>query len=137
MMNNEGSLQKILIYPCRGNCSAGRLTSWATQELILQGKAEWLIVDAAEWSEEILKSAINGRPFIVVDGCERECGKKYFESAGWSFEFHLSLADLAIEKDGDWWSTGEELQLVKDAIVAESTRVSKKPPVMPMICWCR
>lgn len=137
MISEKRSLDTIFIYPCCGKCNAGRLTSRATQELILQGKAEWFIAQPEEALKDVVARTINGRPFIIVDGCHLECVRKYFESHGCAFEFHLSLADLAIEKECEEGIIDEELQLVKDAIIAESTRISEKPPVLLTPCWCR
>jgi hypothetical protein len=76
---------------------------------------------------QIGKEAVFASRLIVVDGCEKQCGKKYLEKLGRLLEFHLSLADLGIQISVGDEGGGEDLQLVKDAIIAESTRLSLQP----------
>jgi uncharacterized metal-binding protein len=86
---------------------------------------------------QIGKEAAFASRLIVVDGCEKQCGKKYLGYLGRLLEFHLSLTDLGIPiSEGDE-GEGENLQLVKDAIIAESTRLSKHPALFLGSCSCR
>lgn len=131
------ALNKILMHPCAGASNVGQLTMRAVQELVLDGLGE-LAGDAPNPDlQEIRKRTTNGQPFIVVDGCEQQCGRKRFESFNCAFEFHLSLADLGIEKTESASVVCDELQLVKDAIIAESTRLSELPPKIMGGCGCR
>jgi uncharacterized metal-binding protein len=134
---------KILIFPCGGSSDVGQLTVHAAQELILEGKAEWVSVGRIKDLPETAHETTSTPPFIVVDGCEKQCGRRYLEKLKCDIEFHLSLADLGIWNPqspripqradiGD-----EDLQLVKDAIIAESTRLSARPPMILGGCCCR
>jgi uncharacterized metal-binding protein len=136
-MNPHRLHNKILIFPCGGISSVGRLTLLAAQELILEGKGEWACLHHFKELPQIGKEASFASRLIVVDGCEKQCGKKYVAQLGHLLEFHLSLADLGIPiSEGDE-GEGEDLQLVKDAIIAESTRLSKEPALFLGSCSCR
>lgn len=63
----------------------------------------------------------------MVDGCDQHCAKKCLEAISCDLEFHLSLADLGILKTESSEISYDELQMVKDAIIAESTRLSNPP----------
>lgn len=136
-MNSNQLQDKILIFPCGGNSSVGRLTLLAAQELILEGKGEWACLNHFKELPQIGKEAVFNSRFIVVDGCEEQCGKKYLGKSGRLFEFHLSLADLGIQFSEGNEGGCDDLQLVKDAIIAESTRLSKQPALFLGSCSCR
>ena len=128
---------KIIMFPCAGISNVGQLTIHAVQELVLEGKGKWFgclkNTDLQIWGHRTVGSP----PFIVVDGCEQHCAKKRFEAINHDLEFHLSLADLGIEKTELSEIVHEELQLVKDAIVAECTRLAERPPMITGGCCCR
>jgi uncharacterized metal-binding protein len=128
---------KVHIFPCGGNSSVGQLTVLASQELILEGKGEWVYSTRIKDLQKLGNGAIDSSPFIVVDGCEKQCGRKYLEQSAYDFEFHLSLEDLGIENLGNSdFEEDDDVQLVKDAIIAESTRVTEQPPAILGGCGC-
>ncbi|TKB25486.1 hypothetical protein FCL47_13160 [Desulfopila sp. IMCC35006] len=128
---------KILMLPCAGASRAGQLTRHAVQELVLEGKGEWVDGGRGANLPEMICRPADALPFIVVDGCEQQCGRKQLGALNCNLEFHLSLADLGIEKteSTDLWC--DALQLVKDAIIAEGTRLSERPPIILGGCGCR
>lgn len=137
-MNQASAAQHtIFMLPCGGVSNVGQLAVLAVQELVLEGKGKWV-----SCCDSMELQILNGRkadspPFIVVDGCEQQCARKRLEAITGDLEFHLSLADLGIEKTEFSEIIADELQLVKDAIIAESTRLSKQPPKMMGACCCR
>lgn len=136
-MNPNRLHNRILIFPCGGISSVGRLTLLAAQELVLEGKGEWAFLRHFNKLPQIGKEAVFDSRLIVVDGCEKQCGKKYLGKLGRLLEFHLSLADLGVlTSEGDR-GEDEDLQLVKDAVIAESTRLSKQPALFIGSCSCR
>jgi uncharacterized metal-binding protein len=128
---------KIFIFPCGGISRVGSLTLLAAQELILEGKGEWVCLKHIRELPQTGEEAVFASRLIVVDGCEKQCGRKYLAKLGRLLEFHLSLADLGIQISESDEGGGEDLQLVKDAIIAESTRLSKQPPLFLGGCSCR
>jgi uncharacterized metal-binding protein len=136
-MNPNHLRNKILVFPCGGISSAGRLALLAAQELVLEEKGEWVCLHHFKELPQIGQEAVFASRLIVVDGCEKQCGKKYVAQWGRLLEFHLSLADLGIQiSEGDEGGS-EDLQLVKDAIIAESTRLSQQPALFIGSCSCR
>jgi uncharacterized metal-binding protein len=128
---------KICLFPCAGVSNVGQLTRQAVQELVLEGKAEWVECEKDNDVQTIRCKRTDSAPFVVVDGCEQYCARKQLEAMNCDLEFHLSLADLGIEKAESAVMTNDELQLVKDAIVAESTRISRQAPKIMGVCCCR
>jgi len=129
--------RKILMLPCAGVSCVGQMTFLAVQELVLEGKGEWVECGQVTDLQIISSRPTDSPPFIVVDGCEQHCAKKCLEAISCGLEFHLTLADLGILKTESTEISYDELQLVKDAIIAESTRLSKRPPMMMGGCSCR
>jgi|GEM_PF-1939124 len=129
--------RKILMLPCAGASCVGQMTFLAVQELVLEGKGEWAEHGKVRDLQTISSKPTDSLPFIVVDGCDQHCAKKCLEAISCDLEFHLSLADLGILKTESSEISYDELQLVKDAIIAESTRLSKHPPMMMGGCSCR
>lgn len=137
-MNQASAIKhKIFILPCAGVSNVGQLTILAVQELVLEGKGEWVACRNGMDLQILKDRTTDSPPFIVVDGCEQQCARKRLEAINCDLEFHLSLADLGIEKSDFSEITPDELQLLKDAIIAESTRLSKQPPKMMGACCCR
>ncbi len=134
MMNQAcAPQQKIHILPCAGASNVGQLTILAVQELVLEGKGE-----RVGFGKQIMfKRTSESPPFIVVDGCEQQCSKKRLEALNYDLEFHLSLADLGIEKTAFSEITRDDILLVKDAIIAECTRLQERPPMIMGGCCCR
>lgn len=137
MVESNTPQGRILMYPCAGSCYAGQLTRQAVQGLVIEGKGLWLgpkqcLALSLPQGNENCASA-----FIVVDGCKRHCGKMQLAAGNGHPEFHLCLSDLAIEKKGPANAAGDTLQLVKDAISAECTRLTDRPPAIPGGCGCR
>ena len=125
------------MFPCAGVSNVGQLTRHAVQELILEGKGEWGGCGQGFELQEMSRRIADSQPFVVVDGCAQQCGRKRLEALNYDLEFHLSLADLGIEKTESTAIDCDELQLVKDAIVAEGTRLLERPPIILGGCGCR
>ncbi len=137
MKQHSFTQDKIFIFPCAGNSNVGRLTLLAAQELILEDKGKWVYSTRITELQRLGNKSNGGPPFIVVDGCKEQCGRKYLEKLAYEPEFILSLADLGIENMKNTEFGDEDLQLVKDAIIAECTRLSERSPVIFSGCGCR
>lgn len=126
--------ERIYILPCCGRSDAGRLTSTATQDLVLEGKGCWLTLDRLRHLQRQLTDDAATPPTIVVDGCARGCAARSVKAAGLRPEFQLVLADLGIEATDLQDNYPETLLLAKDAIVAGATRVTMTFPMLPGCC---
>lgn len=123
--------------PCAGFSNVGQLTRLAVQELVLEGKGEWVRSGQDFELQALPKGTAESPSFVVVDGCAEQCGRKCLEALNYQLKSHLSLADLGIEKSEFTAIDHEELQLVKDAIIAEGTQLSAWHPLIMGGCCCR
>ena len=125
----------IIILPCNGDCGAGRITWLAAQELVLAGKARWY--SAQLLAAEAAANPVQEPPFILVDGCDRQCLFTTFLDKGLVGRHHLALSDVGIEPLSSNDISREEIELAKDAVIAECTPVDPlRPPRLPGCC-CR
>ena len=123
----------LLILPCGGTKAHGCLVSRAAQQLVLEGKAEWFspgMIEDIFAAEPANKGSVR---VIVVDGCHKECGLQLYKDRNITPEFHLSLEDIGIDGESEEFDEND-LQLVKDAIIAVSTRPSEVIPMIPGCC---
>lgn len=124
----------IIILPCKGDSTAGRITWLAAQELVLAGKAQWCL----SWLqiEEILEEERGASlAYLVVDGCEQRCLFKELLAEGLVGRHHLALSDVGID-----FYAGEierrDIDLVKEAIIAECRPVKRDMPPPLGGCCC-
>jgi len=131
--NNQ---DKISICHCNGNSAAGELLRIAVQELVLAGKAELL-------SENKQRNATTqdnqaGLPkIIIVDGCGERCLYKRHLDNGTLGKYYLNLEDVGIVPIHLEDIAREDIELAKDAIDAECTDKTTRPPVLLAGCCCK
>lgn len=124
---------KLFILPCGGTSPQGCLVHRAAQELVLEQKAEWLTPEQVEIFCNHTPLENKTARFIIVDGCTRKCSRQSSAEININTPFYLCLEDIGIDEisaeiDGD------ALQLVKDAIIAVSTRAPDRIPMIPGCC---
>lgn len=124
----------IYLLPCCGKSAIGRLTQVAAQELILEGKGCWLSIEQLQLWQDNQAGTEEIPPTIIIDGCDHRCGARSVDQAGLKVEFHLTLSELGIEETDAGANFAEALILAKDAIIAESTRITMKIPMLPGCC---
>lgn len=131
----------LFMLPCAGASPVGQLTVQAVQELVLEGRGEWVrfgkIVELIEKLSRGGGRSAGSPTFIAVDGCGRQCLRKYLKTLQYDPEFHLSLEDLGIAEQDACEIAYETMQLAKDGIIAGSTRVSEQLPMFLGGCGCR
>lgn len=125
--------EKIIILPCNGDCAAGQITTIAAQELVLEGKAEWYSLYSKTASDPGGKVP---QSFVIVDGCEEKCLFKAYLEKGLIGKHHLALPDLGIDPLNFEDISREEIELAKDAIIAECAEVDSTRPVLFSGCCC-
>ena len=74
--------------------------------------------------------------FIIVDGCEKKCLFKAYLEKGLVGKHHLALPDVGIEPLYFKDMTRDEIELAKDAIIAECVEVDNTRPVLFSGCCC-
>jgi uncharacterized metal-binding protein len=137
MNQQRATKDRIFMLPCSGVSEVGRLTVRAVQDLVLEGRGEWLTVGRLAEISATKCTGTASLPCIVVDGCGQQCIRKRLEADNYTLEFHLSLDDLGIANTDATESMPANLQLAKDAIIAGSSRLSERQPALPGGCGCR
>ena len=129
-------MEKIIISPCNGDSAPGKITWIATQEMVLTGKAELCL--SFHQIREILETRVGkAPPFIIVDGCERRCLFNQLLEEGLIGKHQLALTDVGIEPVYLEDITRDDIELAKNAIIAECTSVSDVVPALFSGCCCK
>jgi len=100
----------------------------------LEGKGCWLSIDQLQLWQDKKAGSDERPPTIIIDGCDHRCGARSVDQAGLKAEFHLVLSELGIDESETETNLTEALVLAKDGILAESTRVTLKIPMIPGCC---
>lgn len=105
------------------------ITRIAAQELVLEGKANWHPATLAKKAGQL--------PLILLDGCDRKCLSRSFAKNDDPDVHRLALTDVGIEPSETEDITRDDIELAKDAVIAECTDVSDlHTPLFPG-CGCR
>lgn len=127
---------KIVILPCNGDSAAGHITWIAAQELVLDGKAQWYSAES-QASGPSITGTVESKPFIILDGCDRQCLFNAFLENGLVGEHRLALTDVGIEPMYMKDITRNDIELAKDAVIAECTPVDTMQPPLFSGCCCK
>ncbi len=127
---------KIVILPCNGDSAAGNITMIAAQELVLEGKAQWYSAENEDNRLAITDTA-ESKPFILLDGCDRQCLFNSFLEKGFVGEHHMALTDVGIDPVYLDDITRNDIDLAKDAVIAECTSVDEMQSPRFSGCCCK
>jgi len=127
---------KIVILPCNGDSPAGRITWIAAQELVLEGKAQWYSGQSEDNGPSVTDT-VESKPFIILDGCDSQCLFNTFLEKGLVGKHHLTLPDVGIEPMYMKDVTRNDIELAKDAVIAECTAVDTMRPLPFSGCCCK
>lgn len=127
-------LDRIIILPCNGDSAPGEITWIAAQELVLEGKARWFSqeIPCCREGEGAVKKTV-----ILVSGCQKSCEFNEHREKMNSEYHRLTLVDLGIEPDFIEDIASDDIELTKDAVIAECTPVSKTVPPLFVGCCCK
>ncbi len=129
-------MEKIIVLPCNGDSAPGKITWVATQEMVLAGKAKPCL------SFLQMKKILEARggeapPFIIVDGCEKKCLLNELLEEGLVANHLLALTDVGIEPLYLEDITRDDIELAKNAIIAECKPVNNTPPLFSGCCCAK
>ncbi len=127
---------KIRILPCNGDSPAGLVTWITAQELVLEGKAHWYSSISTD-NGPAASGLVEPETFILVDGCDRQCLFNIFLDKGLVGEHNLALNDVGIEPTYMREIKRSDIDLAKDAVIAECTSVDTMQPILFSGCCCR
>jgi uncharacterized metal-binding protein len=127
--------ERIIILPCNGDSAPSKITWIATQEMVLAGNAE-LCLSFHQLIDIIEDSGGKAPSLIIVDGCERRCLFNKLLEEGLFGKYQLALTDVGIEPVYLEDITRDDVELTKDAIIAECRPVSSVVPALFPGCCC-
>ncbi|MGB3210720.1 MAG: putative zinc-binding protein [Desulforhopalus sp.] len=127
---------KIVILPCKGDSAAGHLTWIVAQELVLEEKAQWYS-EESQTNRPSVTDTVESKPFIILDGCDRRCLFNALLDKGLVGEHQLALTDVGIEPMYVKDITRNDIELAKDAVMAECTSVDTMKPPLFSKCCCK
>ncbi len=131
------SSDMLLIIHSSDDTYMGRLIRECTFELVDEGRAistDLLDLDNAETAVSLKQLMEHADRCIAVDDSETGTLNGQLAELQCEPEFKLALSELGIEDRGDSLCTDEDIDLVKDAIIAFSTRLSDRVPRLPGCC---
>lgn len=97
---NCGPLSVNLVFSCSGAADVGAITDQAARR-VQRSKTAYMSCSAAIGAQipDILDTVRSAKKFLVMDGCEKECGRACFEKADFGGFIHLQLGrDMGMEK---------------------------------------
>jgi len=95
-----GPLSVNLVFACSGAADVGAITDLAARK-VQRSKTAYMSCMAAIGAQipDIIDTARSAKKILVMDGCEKECGRVCFERAGFKDFIHLQLGrDMGMEK---------------------------------------
>jgi len=95
-----GPLSVNLVFACSGAADVGAITDLAARK-VQRSKMAYMSCSAAIGAQipDIMETARAAMKILVIDGCEKECGRVCFERAGFKDFLHLQLErDMGMEK---------------------------------------
>jgi len=101
-----------MLLSCSGGCPEGQLANRAAVELTREGFGEmFCLAGIGTGKSGFVQSARDVSRFVVIDGCNKACGRAILEKAGVTVENHVVVSRLAI-------STIKELTPIPDHVAA-------------------
>ncbi len=130
------TIKTLLIIPCYHKGYLGRLIRQSVKELCHKEEVSCFIPGDGEDSEQLINIIFEVDRSIAVECGEGLCIGAELRKKGCKAEFVLQLPDLGIEDQESSELFQEDVELLKDGIIACSTRTAHQVPVFPG-CGCR
>lgn len=95
-----GPLSVNLVFACSGASDVGYITDLAARK-VATSKSAYMSCVAAIGAQipDIMETARSAKKILVIDGCNKECGRVCFDRAGFKDFIHLQLErDMNMEK---------------------------------------
>jgi uncharacterized metal-binding protein len=95
-----GPISVNLVFACSGAADVGAITDQAARK-VQRSKTAYMSCSAAIGAQipDIINTVQSAKKILVMDGCEKECGRVCFEKAGFKDFIHLQLErDMGMEK---------------------------------------
>lgn len=117
--------ENLMILSCSGSSPAGRIADRAAVALTREGFGRMYCLSAiAAGHDGFVQSARDVDAMVVIDGCDRACGRRILEKAGIPLKGHVIVTGLDIREKNGSDPSPEDV-----ATVTHAVRLSSKRPV--------
>lgn len=122
----SSSCQKItLLFACSGAANVGEIADRAARRLMAEGAgAMFCLAGLGGDIEPMIDAARKADENIVIDGCDKDCGRKVMQRVGVANFRHVRVTDLGIEKVKGVWACDEQVQRIVDFVKAGTPALS-------------
>lgn len=88
-----------LIFACSGAADVGEIADRAAREMTRRGAGKmFCLAGVGGRVEDILARTAGASKIVVIDGCEKDCGRHCLLGAGVTAFAHVRVTDLGMEK---------------------------------------
>lgn len=95
----KSSTNLPLVYSCSGASSAAQMANYLAVKLDRLKVAEMSCIAGLGGDvKPLVRTALSGRPIIVLDGCPLQCAAKILARHGLKADRHLDLSKLGVKK---------------------------------------
>jgi uncharacterized metal-binding protein len=117
---NCNCAQKIMMITCSGGSNLGQLSNQAAVELTKEGFGEiFCLAGIGADMSGFVQSAKEVKEMVLIDGCDKACGKAILENAGVVLKKHVVVTQLNIGKNDNFTLNPDDIAVVKIAVKLE------------------
>ncbi len=118
-MSDESAGKKVLIFSCSGAANVGEVADEACRRLMFDGKGEMYCLNGLGGQiDEFIDKTCASDVVLLVDGCEKNCGKIVMEKAGIDDYRYVCVTDLGIEKAKPKRAEEEQIAMLVEKLQA-------------------
>ena len=118
----------IMILACSGGSNVGQLSNQAAVELTREGIGKmFCLAGIGGQLSGFVQSAKDVPQMVAIDGCPVGCAKAILEQAKVPVKNYIVVTELGIEKNKDFNLKSEDIQTVKNAMLAACARKTSAP----------
>jgi uncharacterized metal-binding protein len=93
------SERKVLVFSCSGAANVGEIADEACRRLMFDGRCEMYCLNGLGGRlEEFIEKTRAADVVLLVDGCDKECGKQVMKQCGIEGYRYVRVTDLGIAK---------------------------------------
>lgn len=117
---NCNCTQKIMILTCSGGSNVGQLSNQAAIELTKEGFGEIFCLAGIDAKMSgFVQSTKDVKEMVLIDGCDKACGKTILENAGVELKKHIIVTKLNIKKNDNLNLNPDDIAVIKHAVKLE------------------
>ncbi len=121
-MGSEGSSsaeKKVLIFSCSGAANVGEIADEACRRLMFDGKGEMYCLNGLGGQiDEFIEKTKAADVVLLVDGCDKACGKVVMDKAGIDAFRYVCVTDLGVEKGKPKRAEEEQIEKLRTKLEA-------------------